>query len=377
MIKLKSLLTEVLSPHSQATSIDAKRGLLGSVDAYGAVTGYDEVLPNVMEIDHSELGISHFESGRFRFFIQRPQNTIVWNDYPPQKEQLDAACNWIEKKGFHVDRHIDYNTYYGLLKEGEDYRMAESKSYLLEALSYSDAEEIFAKFGVKDASSLSDDELKSRYKKLVLKHHPDKHPQNTVQKTHDMQMINAAMDVLTTRNKESGAYGFYEPTRHGGTTPPRQWYYRRPPERDIFSGPDAWAQAGWSGGMPNSTHIYNNDFRDLNYCKKAAWETSGRPKPEEKNEWTIWNWDGSYFRGVFSVFAVPEKLFEISQMMVRWDWDSGKSMAVFATHATDPNNVVYLINHRGKEVFKKYEHESSNRNPGNDHQFVEYLRTNL
>ena len=111
MIKLKSLLTEIRSPYEKATLSDKHRGFIGTVDSYGIVTGYTEMVPNVVEIDHSELGISHYDGGRFRFFVAHPKNSVLWNKYPPQAEEKEAVENWLAKKGYTVDRHIDYNIY--------------------------------------------------------------------------------------------------------------------------------------------------------------------------------------------------------------------------------------------------------------------------
>ena len=62
---------------------------------------------------------------------------------------------------------------------------------LLEGMTPDVANTIFAKFGVKDASSLDKGELKNYYIALVKKHHPDAGGSDE-----DMRYINAAYDVL-------------------------------------------------------------------------------------------------------------------------------------------------------------------------------------
>ena len=236
------------------------------------------------------------------------------------------------------------------------------------------ANTIFADFGVPNASSMEKTKLKNYYIALVKKHHPDAGGRNS-----DMQYINAAYDVLKSSPKSSGYDAGDESWSHQkkyddyfGHNSQRQQRSSERPNK-----PSGWAQAGWSGGIPYNSHIYNETFHDLNFCKKTAWEISGKPPCNKDNEYTIWNWDGNFFRGVFSVYAVPEKLFEISKMMQEWDsWIN--STAVFFTKKNDSNRI-YLVNLRGKEINppKEFEHESFNANAGNDQSFVNFLRKNL
>ena len=243
--------------------------------------------------------------------------------------------------------------------------MISLKHILLEGMTVDVADTIFADFGVPNASSLDKSKLKDFYIALVKKHHPDAGGRNS-----DMQYINAAYDVL------KSSYGKMHGHEH--------WPYGsddeswpNDPSQDDYDGNAGWAQAGWSGGAPFRSDIHKKSFEDLNFCKKTAWEISGRPPFTKSNEYSIWNWDGAYFRGLFSVYAIPEKLFEISKMMQVWDrWF--KSEAVFFTNKKDPNKI-YLVNLRGKEVSppKEFEHESFNSNAGNDQSFVNFLRKNL
>ena len=73
------------------------------------------------------------------------------------------------------------------------------KNKLNEAMSSAEAVEIFKKFGIQDADTLSSDELKTKYKELSMKHHPD-----VGGKTEDMQDINNAYEVLQKRETRSG-----------------------------------------------------------------------------------------------------------------------------------------------------------------------------
>ena len=237
------------------------------------------------------------------------------------------------------------------------------------------ANAIFADFGVPDASSLEKSKLKDYYVALVKKHHPDAGGSNS-----DMQYINAAYDVLKNSSKSSGYGSGDESWPHqkeyddyfAHNTYQHQSHKRKSSPRD--DGPKGWAQAGWSGGMPFSSDIYNKTFRDLNFCKKTAWEISGKPPFDKNHEYTFWNWDGHFFRGVFSVYAVPEKLFDISKMMVEWD-NQNESAAVFVTQKNKPNKI-YVVNVKGHKIDppREFEHNSFNSNPGNDNSFINMLR---
>ena len=252
--------------------------------------------------------------------------------------------------------------------------MISLKNILLEGMSLNVANTIFAKYGVPNASTMDKDELRQRWLALVKKYHPDAGGTDD-----DMRHINAAYDVLKLGSPHASAGGGsddFSDYDSSYNTYQRQSRQRRSSDRR--DRPTGWAQAGWSGGAPNSDQIYNQNFHDLNYCKKTAWEISGKPPFDAAHVYTMWNWDGAYFRGVFSVYAVPEKLFEISKMMVIWDrWF--KSEAVFFTKKTDDAGQIYLVNLRGQEVSppKLFEHESFNKNAGNDQSFVNFLRKNL
>ena len=102
-------LTEIESPHEPAKDTDIKRGYLGTV--YGnEVIGYDQLLPNVMQVDHSELPYGRAGS-RFRYFVQRPWNTILWSEFPPSPKEKEIVVIWLSKKGVENPRDISLNDY--------------------------------------------------------------------------------------------------------------------------------------------------------------------------------------------------------------------------------------------------------------------------
>lgn len=220
--------------------------------------------------------------------------------------------------------------------------MIKLKTLIFEALSQMDAEQIFSRYGVPNASSLPKSDLKQAWVELSKAFHPDRNPSRKEEMTLAMQWINSAYDVL----KKSP-----------------QHFGHRTGNDDV-----RWAQAGWAGGVPNRADIYNKSFQDLNYCKKKAWEVSGKPPFDREHEYRFIIWDGSYFRGGFSVYAIPEKLFEISQMVVKWE-TFHRAVAVFYQRKIDATT--FLINLRGQEVNPPKEFYDFDTN---DQQFRDYLR---
>lgn len=138
------------------------------------------------------------------------------------------------------------------------------------------------------------DELKKAHRKMVKQLHPDRSGGNLEK----MQQVNAAYDVL----KKGGDY----------ETP------RRPPQRKPEE--DApWAHAGWSGGMPNSSSIYRQDYRDMNYIKKRMWELSGHSNVQ----WIIQGFDGYFMRHSLTVYGSPKIFAQMAEAMITWQTKGG------------------------------------------------------
>ncbi len=234
--------------------------------------------------------------------------------------------------------------------------MIKLKNLLVEKLSPDDANKIFNDFGVPNAINLSTDDLKAAHKKLILTHHPDKNPENTKQKDIDSRLINSAFDIL---KSISPSYHINIPTNNN---------------YNDSTNDDCWAQAGYSGGSPNSANGSNTPG-NINYIKKKAWIISAKPPCTPNNDYSFSNWDGSFFRGGFSVFSTPSKLFEISTMLANWE-TFHHIVAVFYFQKISNDKTIFLINHLGKEISppKPFTHDSFNNNPGNDPEFIELLR---
>jgi len=206
---------------------------------------------------------------------------------------------------------------------------------VLEKMSLGDAEKILIKYGIPNPMSMDKETLKKSVKQLALKHHPDRGGD-----TETMQLINAARDTLD-------------------DAPSTPSSFNNRPASDI----------------PQSEPAQN--IQDVNYVKWKAWDISGRPQETPENHYTFWNWDGAYFRGSFSVYAIPSKLFEISNMMSMWDHYNA-SKAVFVSQDKE-ENAIYLVKLHGNKIEppRKFVHDSFNKNPGNDNKFVRKLRRDL
>ena len=101
-------LQEIRSPYPSATSSDTRRGYIGSI--YGRVIGYDEMVPDVMQVDHSELPGGR-NGSRFRYFVSSPKNTVMWNEFPPTESDKHKVDDWLAKKGIHSPNHVGYREY--------------------------------------------------------------------------------------------------------------------------------------------------------------------------------------------------------------------------------------------------------------------------
>jgi hypothetical protein len=214
---------------------------------------------------------------------------------------------------------------------------------LLEAMSPAQANSIFSKYGVKNAASLDTNTLKREWLKLVKQYHTDISDKDP----NALKDINAAYDVLKTRS--SAPSDFHNDFQTHSSA------------RDLWQ-PDDRAMPDPNPKKPN-----------INYYLKLAWEISGKPH----TKYTFWNWDGQHFRGSFTVYTNLLHWFEVSKLLVEWD-NHFESRAVFVSDPRE-SNVIYLINHRGNRVRppKKFEHESFNRNPGNDRAFERRLEKEL
>lgn len=209
---------------------------------------------------------------------------------------------------------------------------------LLEALSPTQAKGIFLHYGATEAG-MKPDQLKNTWKKLALTYHPDRTGGD-----HDhIAMINAAYDVLKKGEAPSTAPA---------------------PENEF----PAWQ----TDSRSRYNRINRNDYTDINYFKKRMWELSGR----SHEKWTIWAFDGHFFRGVLTVFGSPEIFDDMAKAMVTWNSmgaNSYHTRAVFVQKEGEHDISLIWLDGRPVKPPVHMEHESFNANPGNDQSFTRRL----
>jgi hypothetical protein len=233
-------------------------------------------------------------------------------------------------------------------------------------MSHGEAANVFRRLGV-NPSGLDQRTLRSAYLGLVKAHHPDRGGDAEITKK-----INAAYDVLKSGD---GSTLSDDDFRRAGAARREQEARRRAEEQ----GDTTWSHAGYSGGMANSSSIYRNDFRDMNYFKKRMWELAGSPRMgPDLQEWTITAYDGAFFRSSLTVYGLPRIFNEMADAMVIWNSHGGNpyaTRAVFVNRRNDPSKTMYLIYLDGKHIDPPIpvEHDSFNQNPGNDQQFMRRL----
>jgi hypothetical protein len=209
-------------------------------------------------------------------------------------------------------------------------------------MSYPQAVNVFARYGVPEPGKLNLDDLSDARKRLMKQHHPD------IGGSHDaMALINSAFDTLKQGNGNRSSY-------------------RPEPEPDEDT---TWAMAGYSGGMRDSAHISRQDYSDMNYIKKRMWELSGH----KLQEWTIYGFDGAFLRNSLTVYGSPEIFAEMAKAMIIWQTKGGNSYPCRAVLVNRRREQRYFIIWADGRFYDKrpteVECDSFNGYPGNDPQF--------
>jgi len=249
------------------------------------------------------------------------------------------------------------------------------REMFLAEMSHGDAVKIFLAQGI-NAASMDPAELKAAYRKKMISLHPDRGGDSDTAK-----MFNAAYDVL--KNKPSIS-GRSNRSSSGPSYQDQSGSQYRSSSKPTETPP--WAWAGYSGGLPPNASIYRENYTDVNYIKKRMWELSGH----SKEEWNVQGYDGSFFRGSFTVYGSQSILKEMSKAMVDWQTKGGnpyQCRAVFVSNKElsqgkpDPYDydqtvrtllLTYLDGHFLEQPVE-VEYSSFNRNPGNDQQFTRKL----
>ena len=175
------------------------------------------------------------------------------------------------------------------------------------------------------------EDVKSAYRKASLRNHPDRGGSEA-----SMKEINRAFEVLSGKNSEPK------------TSQPRAEPRRRP-RRESYS--------------------------NLDYCVQVIEEESS--KKGQTRPYTFWAWDGMGFRGVFTARTNPESFPLASKIMELWNDSLHQTKAVFVAIEEKELLLLRLDRVDVSEQKRTFTHESFNRNPGNDRDFVDLLRVSL
>lgn len=203
-------------------------------------------------------------------------------------------------------------------------------------------EEALDIFGL--TSIVGDEQLKKLYKKLALKLHPDRNIGKDT--TKQFQKLQAAYELLAKQPQ-------YQKE-------PRQYQNHR---RDV---PE------WQPDKRSSNNdIRQQNYRDLNYFKKHIWELA--KENGSVKEITIWSFDGSFSRGVITVYGNEYVYDEMGKAM--YIWEGGNTKAVLVTDQQHPY-IAKIIWMHGKPLENPIElnHDSFNANPFNDDNFQREMR---
>lgn len=216
------------------------------------------------------------------------------------------------------------------------------------------------------------EEIVKQRNKLAIKYHPDISGPESHEK---MVEVNTAYDKLkevdfeTSRREEKRRT--YRERDETWKRPPYNsgpWYKENPPKKREGHPP-------WETDRRSSYWEVGKDFSNLNYCKKTIYEEA--IKHGDVEEYTISAFDGSFFRGMFSVNANQQALGLAGKAMEIWN-GSGNPYATTAVFAWKKvSKKIQLIREYGKDVSDKnefYQHGFFDTNPDNDQVFINFLR---
>lgn len=191
-----------------------------------------------------------------------------------------------------------------------------SKSKLLESpRTIDDALDLFGL----SFDELSVKDIQNAYRRLAFEFHPDRSEDEDAEE--NFKRIQHALDIIKNYIDEGQFYSSKskETKQQPSSVPP-------------------WAWAGWYGGYPPGYEIYRENYKDLHYIQKTMWEKSGG----SNQRWHVMHFDGSFFRGIFSVFGNESIFTDMAEAMNTWE-RYHKLYAIFANkEGTDEHHLIYL-----------------------------------
>jgi hypothetical protein len=200
-------------------------------------------------------------------------------------------------------------------------------------MSQSEARQVFFMNGV-DTERMDKPALKSAYRKLMMKHHPDKGGDLDTAK-----QITAAYSAL------EGSVGAQTADSHSQASPqPRS--------------------AAYSMDHPQFSHI---DYVKWYFDQLSA----GHPS----QNWTVMNFDGHFFRNGFTIQGRADLFSKMASVLRQWDRHYDCRAVMVGTRAMLEKGTLLVINVDGKDVrpFITLHFDSMNSNPANDQKFCRQL----
>lgn len=194
----------------------------------------------------------------------------------------------------------------------------------MEATSLPQAKAVFLKYGV-DVDGMTPENVKLGFRRLAKKYHPD---------------IGGNAEVF---KEISDAY-------------------------DILSKYD-FSNEKISSSKPFMDRV---GFKHKSYFQEKMEEISRGKK--NRAQYTIWNFDGHFFRDVITVYGCPELFDEMVEAMLIWKDSYFDCRAIFVQKSKN-TKILQLIYLDGKIIHPpiELEHNYFNDNPSNDQQFVRKL----
>ncbi len=256
---------------------------------------------------------------------------------------------------------------------------------VLKEMTAPEAIQVFVKAGF-DPRGKTAAEIKRAYRKIIFQNHPDRGGNETLAK-----QINQAYGMIKDGvQADTGSSWNYPGGRPADPAKKKAWddfwaaadarreaqNRARETSQEEYAG---WAQAGHSGGMRNSSHIYRNDYTDMNFIKKTMWEKAGKHTGEE---WTIQGYDGAFFRNSLTVYGASSIFKDMAEAMRVWQTKGGnpyRCEAVFVSPRRGKDLYLIWVSNKtpeGIDLSKdpvKLTHDSFNQNASNDQRFMRSL----
>lgn len=213
---------------------------------------------------------------------------------------------------------------------------------------------IFSRFGI-DVTGMTPAQLRTARNTLIIAHHPDHG--GTAEAS---IVINEAYNFL----KSNGTFAPQPLDRSN------QSYQSYSHDSRASGKMPVWALAGYSDGSLPNTVIYQNDFSDANFFKKAMWELSGK----STTAYTIWGFDGHSFSNSITVFGSPRIFDTMADAMMTWQSKSENPLPTQAVLVSPFQQQEYFLIYADGIYYGdqpiQMKLQSFNTNPNNDREFT-------